>query len=130
MRAAVAAFQRDERLARTGYLDRATLDRLGLIGEGGHEVAGVSVASAEASLHVGDALHILVHARNPLALRLSASRFRRGDAVHVYVHGSYRPGAQAAPDQLDVTLEPDEWHGVSRVVVHGSDGEVVVEPRN
>ena len=130
MRATIAAFQRDERLARTGYLDRTTLGRLGLVDENGHEATGVSVATASASLHVGDALDVRVRARNPLGLRLSTVRFRRGDALHVYVRGSYDRDAPAASDWLDVTLDPDEWHGVSRVVVHGSDGEVAVEPRD
>jgi peptidoglycan hydrolase-like protein with peptidoglycan-binding domain len=130
MRAAIVAFQRDERLARTGYLDRATLDRLGLIADGGDEVTGVSVASADAELHVGDTLHIRVEARNPLGLQLSEERFRRRDALHVYVRGARNLGAHEASSELDVTLGPDEWHGVSRIVVHGSDGEVVVELRD
>jgi peptidoglycan hydrolase-like protein with peptidoglycan-binding domain len=127
MRAAIAAFQRDERLARTGYLDRATLERLGLIAEGGHEVMGVSVASADTALHVGDTLSIRIEARNPLGLQLCEERFRRRDVLHVYVRGTRHLGSHAASSQLDVTLGPDEWHGVSRIVIHGSDGEVAVE---
>jgi peptidoglycan hydrolase-like protein with peptidoglycan-binding domain len=128
MRASIVAFQRDERLARTGYLDRATLDRLGLIGDGGREVTGVSVASADAVLHRGATLHLRIQARNPLGLELGEAHFRRRDALHVYVRGAEHFGSHTASSQLDVTLGSDEWRGVSRIVVHGSDGEVVVEP--
>jgi peptidoglycan hydrolase-like protein with peptidoglycan-binding domain len=60
--------------------------------------------------------------------RTSRLDFRAGDALHVYVRG-YGPDARTdASDELNVMLQPDEWRGVSRIVVHGAgDTPVVVK---
>jgi hypothetical protein len=124
-RAAIGLFQRDQRLRQTGFLDHDTLDRLGLIGQGGSEVTPVDVVRAEASTQ-GNQLRVRIATRNTAGMQLFEDHFRQRDALHIYVRGYRASGAGSQPSDLNVVLQPDEWQGLRRVVVHGSGENIVI----
>ena len=89
-----------------------TLDRLGLINEGGGEVSPANIISADAATHQGNQLHIRVVTQGGSNVRLFEDHFRRGDVMHVYVRGYIAGINPRATNELNVVLQPDEWRGV------------------
>jgi peptidoglycan hydrolase-like protein with peptidoglycan-binding domain len=126
-RAAIGLFQRDQRVRQTGFLDRETIERLGLIGQGDAEVQLAEVLSAEVTTSANNELNVRIATRNNAGMQLFEDHFRQRDAMHIYVRG-FRPAAPARPavSELNVVFQPNEWQGLKRVVVHGSGNNVVI----
>jgi peptidoglycan hydrolase-like protein with peptidoglycan-binding domain len=124
-RSAIGMFQRDQRLRQTGFLDRSTLDRLGLISQGGGEVSAVNVISANAAIRPGNQLNIRIVTQGTSGLELFEDHFRQRDAIHVYVRG-FRNAGFRSTSELNITLRPEEWQGVDRIVVHGTGNDIVI----
>lgn len=124
-RAAISAFQRDQRLTQTGFLDRTTLDRLGLISEGGAEVSTVNVISADAQIRTNNVLVLRIVTQGTTGMTLFEDHFRQRDTLHVYVRG-IRGGNVRNANQLEVTLQTAEWQGVQRIVVHSAGNDIVI----
>jgi len=125
-RSAIAVFQRDQRLGQTGFLDRETLDRLGLISQSGGEVNAVNVISADAAIHPGNQLHIRVVTQGANGLTLFEDHFRQRDTVHVYVRGFRTTSGPRATGEINVVLRPEDWTGVNRIVVHSAGNDIVI----
>jgi peptidoglycan hydrolase-like protein with peptidoglycan-binding domain len=129
-RAAIQLFQRDQRLRQTGFLDRETIDRLGLLGEGNQEVIGVNVISADAAMHGADQLHVRLSVQtNTGGWQVFEDHFRQRDAMHVYVRGirPRGPATQAVQSHdLNVVLNRTDFEGLNRIVVHGSGRDIVI----
>ena len=124
-RAAIQLFQRDQRIPQTGFLDRTTLDRLGLIGESGGEVSLVNVISANAAIRAQNNLVIRIVTQGTTGWQLFEDHFRQRDALHVYVRG-FRGGNARGTNELELTLRADEWQGINRIVVHGSGNDITI----
>ncbi len=125
-RAAIALFQRDQRLTQTGFLDRTTLERLGLLSQSGGEVSAANVISANAAIRPGNALEIRIVTQGINSMALFEDHFRQRDALHIYVR-AYRPnGGIRAQNDITVSLTAEEWRGVNRIVVHGSGNDIVI----
>jgi len=125
-RQAIQQFQRDQRLGQTGFLDRDTLDRLGLISQSGSEVNLVNVISANASIERGNSLSIKIATSGTNGLALFEDHLRQRDAIHVYVRGFRGNPGPRPPSDLVVTLTPEEWRGVDRIVIHGTGNDIVI----
>jgi peptidoglycan hydrolase-like protein with peptidoglycan-binding domain len=125
-RSAISAFQRDERIRETGFLDRVTLDRLGLISESGNEVSAVNVVSADARVRNNNGLDVRIVTQGANTLQLFEDHFRRGQTMHIYVRGFRSLGYRGGTDDITVSLTPEEWTGVNRIVVHGSGNDVII----
>jgi hypothetical protein len=129
-RAAIGLFQRDQRLRQTGFLDRETISRLGLIGESGQEVAAVNVISADAMLHGNDQLHVRIVAQtNTGGWQVFEDHFRQRDTMHIYVRGIRPTGiaTQAVSNkELTLVLTATEFQGLNRIVVHGTGREIAI----
>lgn len=125
-RASIAQFQRDQRLDQTGFLDRTTLDRLGLISQSGTEVSQVNVISANATVTTGDVLNLRIVAQGATGMTLFEDHFRQRDALHVYVRAFRNTTSVRTTNDINVTLRPEEWRGVTRIVVHGSGNDIVI----
>ncbi len=125
-RAAIAQFQRDQRLQQTGYLDRETLTRLGLLSDSGGEVLPVSVISANAFTESGGGLTVRIVTQPAPGVRVFEDHFRFRDAIHVYVRG-YRANSGPRPSgELLVRLTNEEWRGITSIAVHGSGNDIVI----
>ena len=126
-RDAIGLFQRDQRLAQTGFLDRETIERLGLVGQGGVEVSTVNVVAADTVVRNNDQLHVTIRTQNPAGMQIFEDHFRQRDTLHIYVRG-FRPtaGGRSTTSELSVVLQPNEWQGLARIVVHGSGENVVI----
>ena len=125
-RRAIETFQREERISPTGYLDRTTLERLGLVSETGNEVSAVNVISAQARVRNNDSLAVRVVTSGANNLQLFEDHFRRGNTMHIYVRGYGAPGYTGGTNELNVILNPNEWSGVERVVVHSTGNDIVI----
>lgn len=125
-RLAIQSFQRDQRISQTGFLDRDTLDRLGLISQSGSEVSLVNVISANATIQNGNALQIRVATSGTNGMSLFEDHLRQRDAIHVYVRGFRGNPGPRPPSDLLVTLSPEEWRGVDRIVIHGTGNDIVI----
>jgi peptidoglycan hydrolase-like protein with peptidoglycan-binding domain len=125
-RRAIEAFQREERISPTGFLDRTTLERLGLVSESGNEVSAVNVISAQARVRNNDSLAVRVVTSGANNLQLFEDHFRRGNTMHIYVRGYGAPGYTGGTNELNVVLTPNEWNGVERVVVHSTGNDIVI----
>ena len=129
-RASIQLFQRDQRLRQTGFLDRETIDRLGLLGEQDQEVQAVTVLSADALIDRGNQLQVRISVQTPTGgWRVFEDHFLRRDTLHVYVRG-LRPGGINSQAQqthnLTVSLTPQDWQSITRIVVHGSGRDVTI----
>jgi peptidoglycan hydrolase-like protein with peptidoglycan-binding domain len=128
-RTAISQFQRENRLQQTGFLDRETLARMGLIGTGGQEVVAVNVLSASARTRGGQ-LQVKIVAQTPSAnWQVFENHFRVRDALHIYVRGvrPLRPSAQVLTTaELDVALARNEFEGLNRIVIHGAGRDVTI----
>jgi peptidoglycan hydrolase-like protein with peptidoglycan-binding domain len=125
-RQAIAQFQREQRLNETGYLDRDTLARLGLISETGTEVSAVNVISAVANVRANNELSLHIVTQGANAMTIFEDHIRQRDAIHVYVRGFRNARSPRGTSELDVTLRPEEWRGIDRIVVHGSGNDIVI----
>ena len=125
-RRAIEAFQREERITPTGYLDRATLERLGLVSESGSEVSAVNVISAQARVRNNDNLTVRIVTTGANNLQLFEDHFRRGNTMHIYVRGFGSYGYTGGTNELNVNLPANEWRGVERIVVHSTGNDIVI----
>lgn len=125
-RAAITAFQRDQRIQATGFLDRNTLRRLGLVNESGTAVTPVNVVSASAAAQRNNRLEVRVVTQAANNMQLFEDHFRRGDVMHIFVRGFRSYGYTGGTGELTVTLDPNEWQGVNRIVVHSAGENVVI----
>ena len=125
-RAAIAQFQRDLRLSATGYLDRDTLARLGLLSDSGGEVLPVNVISANANIETGGALAVRIVTQPTPGVRVFEDHFRFRDALHIYVRGFRATAGQRPTGELMVRLTNEEWRGITSIVVHGSGNDIVI----
>lgn len=130
VRSAIQLFQRDQRVRPTGFLDRETIDRLGLLGQQGQEVSTVTVLSADAATHGNDQLHVRITAQtNTGGWQVFEDHFRQRDTLHIYVRGVRPTGrvTQALQSHtLNVVLARGEWENLSRIVVHGAGRDVTI----
>jgi hypothetical protein len=129
-RAAIGLFQRDQRLRQTGFLDRETIARLGLIGQSGEEVVAVNVISADALMQGPNQLNVRIVAQvNSGGWRVFEDHFRQRDTLHIYVRG-IRPSGFATQaienKEINVTLSENEFRGLNRIVVHGSGRDIAI----
>jgi peptidoglycan hydrolase-like protein with peptidoglycan-binding domain len=128
-RTAIAQFQRENRLQQTGFLDRDTLARLGLIGNSGQEVVGVNVLSASARL-VNNQLVVRIVTQTPSAnWQVFENHFRQRDQLHVYLRGvrPLRPGAQVlTTGEIDLALNRADFEGINRIVIHGAGRDITL----
>jgi peptidoglycan hydrolase-like protein with peptidoglycan-binding domain len=125
-RSSIGMFQRDQRIRQTGFLDRETLERLGLISETGSEVSTVRVLSADASIATGNQLRLRIVTQGATGLRLFEDHFRQRDTLHVYVRGFRITTGAPGTAELNVVLRSDEWQGLNRIVVHGAGNDIVI----
>lgn len=125
-RAAIERFQRDERLSTSGLLNKETLERLGLISESGSEVTTVNVVAADARLRGDDQLNLRIRTTGANNLQLFEDHFRRGNTLHVFVRGYRALGYTGSDNNLNVTIEPNEWRGAERIVVHSAGNNIVI----
>jgi peptidoglycan hydrolase-like protein with peptidoglycan-binding domain len=125
-RAAITAFQREERLTASGFLDRVTVRRLGLVNEGGAALTPVNVISASAATQRNNNLEVRIATQGANNLQLVEDHMRRGDVMHIFVRGFRSYGYTGGTGELTVTLNPNEWQGVNRIVVHSAGENVVI----
>jgi peptidoglycan hydrolase-like protein with peptidoglycan-binding domain len=129
-RAAVNAFQRDQRLTATGHLDQQTLGRLGLMSDTGGEAVAVTVITAEATTqpaaHLG--LRIVAQTVGP-NWQVFEQHFRQRDALHVYVRATNTGRGSRVPTEKVVTLAlaHEEWQGLARIVVHSAGRDIEIQ---
>lgn len=129
-RTAIGLFQRDNRLQQTGFLDRNTIDRLGLIGNSGQEVQAINVLTADAQMRNNGQLFVRIVAQTPsTGWQVFEDHFRQRDTLHIYVRG-VRPGGYqgqvVTSTEVPVTLNQNEFQGLNRIVVHGASRDVTI----
>jgi len=132
-RTAIGQVQRENRLQQTGFLDRDTLGRLGLIRDGGQDVTPVNVLSAAANLR-NNQLVVRIVTQTPSAnWQVFENHFRQRDAMHIYIRGvrPVRPSAQVlTTGELNVTLDRQEFEGLNRIIVHSAGQDVTILSNN
>lgn len=124
-RAALVLFQRSQNIRATGFLDQLTLNRLGLISQGGGEVSPANVISANA-VERNNRLDVHITAQGAKNRELFEDHFRFRDAMHIYVREYDTATRPQRTGDLTVTLQPNEYRDLNRIVIHGTGNDIVI----
>lgn len=127
-RVAIGKFQHDRKLPATGGLDLQTSRALGVASADGDEGVPVRIDTATAKPGKEDSIDvtIAVHAQGS-RWQVFTTHFVMGNTLHVYVRGGTPHGVSTGAAGQQVAVTYNNLPGVSRVVFHDGQREVVAE---
>lgn len=105
-------------------LDRSVVVNSDFYGRPEPVNSNVRILSATASTRAGQ-MYVRIVAQNTNTFRLTETHERRGDVMHIFVNGT-RSGYVRGMNELIVTLAPNEWRGVSEVIVHSLGNDIAI----